>query len=341
MAETSTAGASGKPGAHYRHVAGVIDHPLLLLERGLVLLVDDHQAEIGEGQEQGGPRADHHRGRALGRRPPGDPARARRQVGMPDRRGDAEALGEALQPLRRERDFRQQHQRLPPLCDAGDDGLEIHLGLAGAGHSVEQGHGECPPGDGVTKRLAGRVLLGREHWAGMGRVGRVEGCPGWQRDRFEQPGLRHTPDDSGPDAGQPRQLSRAVRPPIRQHGGDARSRLGHPGAFLRRQAPAWGRRLLRQRIHPQRHGQHVAGEGQRVGGDPVDEAAQRCGQRRHFKHRGDRLELARVQPRVRRAVPDHADFLAPVERDEDHVAGSRVLPGRDGIIERAAERAGQ
>ena len=50
--------------AHHGHVAGVVDDALLLLERGLVLLVDDDQAEVGERQEQRGAGADHDRRRA-------------------------------------------------------------------------------------------------------------------------------------------------------------------------------------------------------------------------------------------------------------------------------------
>ena len=61
-------GGVGQAGADDRHVAGVVDDAVFLLEGGLVLLVDHDQAEIGEGQEQGGARADDDRGGALGRR---------------------------------------------------------------------------------------------------------------------------------------------------------------------------------------------------------------------------------------------------------------------------------
>ena len=57
-------GGLGEACAHHRHVARVIDDAVLLLERGLVLLIDHHEAEIGERQEQRRAGADHHGGLA-------------------------------------------------------------------------------------------------------------------------------------------------------------------------------------------------------------------------------------------------------------------------------------
>ena len=54
--------------AHHRHVAGVIGDAVLLLVGGLVLLIDDDQAEIAIGQEQRRARAGHHRRLACGDR---------------------------------------------------------------------------------------------------------------------------------------------------------------------------------------------------------------------------------------------------------------------------------
>ena len=77
--------------AHDRHVARVVDHAVLLLKGGLVLLIDDDEAEIREGQEQRRSRADDDPRRSLGDRAPGRPALDMRQVGMPRRRLRAEA----------------------------------------------------------------------------------------------------------------------------------------------------------------------------------------------------------------------------------------------------------
>ncbi len=116
-------GGVAQAGADHGHVAGVVDDAVLLLERGLVLLVDHHEAEVGERQEQRGAGADHHRGLAGGDRAPGEAAGARGEVGVPDGGSDAEARLEALQPLRRQRDLGQQHQRLAALAQALRDGF--------------------------------------------------------------------------------------------------------------------------------------------------------------------------------------------------------------------------
>ncbi len=45
--------------AHHRDVAGVVMDAIFLLEAGLMCFIDDDQAEIGIGQEQGGSCTDH------------------------------------------------------------------------------------------------------------------------------------------------------------------------------------------------------------------------------------------------------------------------------------------
>ncbi len=71
---------AGDVAAHHRHVAGVIVHAVFLLVGLVVLLIDDDQAEIGIGQEQRRARADHDRHLAVGDRPPGARASARRSA---------------------------------------------------------------------------------------------------------------------------------------------------------------------------------------------------------------------------------------------------------------------
>ena len=100
-------------GAHHRHVAGVIAHAVLLLVGGVVLFIDDNEAEIGVGQEQRRARADRDRRLARRHRRPGARAQPLRELRMPFRRPHAEALGEAVEHLRGERDLRHQDQRLP------------------------------------------------------------------------------------------------------------------------------------------------------------------------------------------------------------------------------------
>ncbi len=57
---------------------------------------------------------------------------------MPGNRLAAEARLEPLEERLSERDFRKQDERLLALAKALGDGLEIDLGLARSGDSVEQ-----------------------------------------------------------------------------------------------------------------------------------------------------------------------------------------------------------
>ncbi len=76
---------------HHRHVAGVINHALLLLEGALVLLVHHQQPEIGEGQKQRRTGADHHRGL---------PSATARQVARRTRAGRSECQAAGRMPKR-------------------------------------------------------------------------------------------------------------------------------------------------------------------------------------------------------------------------------------------------
>ena len=83
-----------------------------------MLLVDDDQAELAEGQEQSGAGADHHARFALGDGAPGLPALEPAEVGMPFARRRAESRTKACAPLCAERDLRQQHQHLQVAASA-------------------------------------------------------------------------------------------------------------------------------------------------------------------------------------------------------------------------------
>ena len=77
---------------HHRHVAGVIDGAVLLLEGLFMFLVHDHQAQDREGQEQGRTRAHHHLRFAVHHRAIDPAPFLLGQVAMPFRRADAETL---------------------------------------------------------------------------------------------------------------------------------------------------------------------------------------------------------------------------------------------------------
>ena len=137
--------------AHHRHVAGVIAHAVLLLVGRVVLLIDHDQAKVGIGQEQRRARADHHRHFARRDRGPGARALSRRDLGMPFGRTHAEALGEAIEKLRGQRDLRHQDQHLLVAPDRFGHRLEIDLGLARAGDAVDQRHREAALGDSCAR----------------------------------------------------------------------------------------------------------------------------------------------------------------------------------------------
>ena len=124
--------------AHHRHVARLIGDALLLLVALVVLLIDDDQAEIGEGQEQSRAGADHELRLVLGHGAPDAAALRCRNAGMPLGRAGAETLLAAGNELIGERDLGHQHQHLLAACQRGGDGLEIDFGLARAGDAVEQ-----------------------------------------------------------------------------------------------------------------------------------------------------------------------------------------------------------
>ena len=95
-----------------------------------MLLIDHDQAEVGVRQEQGRARADDRLHLAGRHRRPGARALARRDLGVPFGRRDAESLGKAIKELRGQRDLRHQDQRLPTAPDSLGHGLEVNLGLA-------------------------------------------------------------------------------------------------------------------------------------------------------------------------------------------------------------------
>ena len=87
----------------------------------------------------------------------------------------AEAGPEAARELRGERDLRHQHQRAPPSLSGPRDDPQVDLGLARAGHAVEQERLES------AERTPERL-----HRPGLGR-GEGRGC----RAGGEHPAARH------------------------------------------------------------------------------------------------------------------------------------------------------
>ena len=145
--------------AHNGDVARVVAGRLLLLVGMLVLLVHDDQAERFDGGEDGRARADGDARAALANLVPLVVPLAGGQMAVQHRhqrlqRAGAEPRLEALDGLRRERDFRHEDNRALALLQGVGDGLQIDLGLAAAGDAVEEeGRGARGEGRGARRRM--------------------------------------------------------------------------------------------------------------------------------------------------------------------------------------------
>ena len=131
-------GTCGAARAHDGEVARRISKPFVLLVRGIVLLVDHDEGQPRQRRKHRRAGADDDARMAAVRRAPGIAALAIRQGRVHHRDAAAETAAKALDQLRRQGDFRHQHQRLAAGCDGGGDDPQVHLGFAAAGHAVEQ-----------------------------------------------------------------------------------------------------------------------------------------------------------------------------------------------------------
>src|SRR3546814_4759100 len=117
---------------------------ILLLEAGFVRFVDDDDAEVAIGEEQGGTRPDDDLCLAAGDRVPGAAPFGGAQAGMPGDGLAAEARREAGQHRFGQRDFGEQDERLPAGLHRGGDRLHIDFGLARSGDRSEEHTSELP-----------------------------------------------------------------------------------------------------------------------------------------------------------------------------------------------------
>ena len=165
-----------------------------------MLLVDDHEAEVAHRREDRRAGADDDP-RLAAR----DPIALVAPLGLPERRVEdrdrvAEALPEAADRLRGERDLRHEHDRAEAARERRLAGLEVDLGLAAPGRPDEQEvrrralvepaddpRRSPPPAPGVSS--AGAASPGSDsRSAGDGRSPRGARRSG--RDELERPGRR-------------------------------------------------------------------------------------------------------------------------------------------------------
>ena len=194
-------------GTHDGHVAALIEDAVFLLEAGVVLLVDDDQAEIAEGQEQRRTRADDDARFAGRRRLPDASAIDRRDGRMPFHRLDAEALLEALDELAGQGDLGQQdhdlHVRI--AFQRARDRFEIDLGLAGPGDAVQQRDGKYAAVDRRLQAMHGLRLLVVEFDLHVGGIGHWQALLR-QLDLHQRAGHDQSIDDGRRGVGLGREL---------------------------------------------------------------------------------------------------------------------------------------
>ena len=122
-----------------------------------MFFIDDDQPKVAEGQEQRRARADDKLHAALAAHLPQPPPLALGGARMPLAGACAKARLDPRQEFTRQRDLRQEDQRLTPLTQTFRDRLEIDLGLARSGHTLQQ-IGPVPPG-ARAQGLGARFLI--------------------------------------------------------------------------------------------------------------------------------------------------------------------------------------
>ena len=176
------------PGPRHRQVAAVIDQPLPLFERAVVLLVHDQQTQVDEGQEQGRAGPDHDIAAAGAHGLPDLATAGRGDAGVPLGRRGAEPGRDSGDQVLGQGDLGQQDQDLGRRIGLQRPRrrLQIGLGLARAGNPVEQEGGKVARGgrrgDGGRR---GR-LIGIERRRGVVRVRGIKGG-----DRLDLDDLQH------------------------------------------------------------------------------------------------------------------------------------------------------
>jgi hypothetical protein len=260
---------------------------------------------------------------------------------VPLHRPRSEARLDPVEELDRERDLRQEHQRLPAEAQRLGDRLEIDLGLPRAGHALQERR-RVPAGAHGLAQHRRRLGLRRRQRPRRGgrvepRVGRVPG-----RRLADQHPLRLEPlDDAWRDAGELRELARreAEIAELGEGGEHAPARPGHPdrlGARAANERPR-GRRRAETRS-PGGEPQHHCERRQRVVRGAGQELAHRRPERRGVEHAGHVPELALVEAAVARA-PDGPEHPARPERHLDQVPRPGAALGR-AVVEQAVEPVG-
>ena len=240
------------------------------------------------------------------RRGPDALALALGQAGMPLGGPRAEASREPIEELRGERDLRQKDKRLALLSQRFGDRLEINLGLARAGHALEQGRREGAVGDEADEVIGRGALIGVEGRQAEIRIERRRAALRRERDGLK----RAVGDKAVDDASRARRRARqarlwaSARRSPRARPGRAPARPSCASAPCRsrqgRTSGAGGSAISPARIAMRK--EHAA-RRQRPAGGPIDEVAQ-CGtERRPVEDLGDGFKIAAAGGRADHTTP--------------------------------------
>jgi hypothetical protein len=187
VADASTIGRADQPRAHHRHVAGVVADAILLLERGVVLLVDHDQPELANGRNSAERRANHDADPALGDRPPGLAPLEAGQARVPGGRACSRSGPRSASATARSARSPAAAPAPAGRRERRGDRLEIDLGLARARHAVEQGRRKGAASTLAIKASAA-VFCSADRSGPRARRRLREGRAHRALDRFEQAG---------------------------------------------------------------------------------------------------------------------------------------------------------
>ena len=342
-------GGAGPPGGD---LARVVARGGVLLVRGVVLLVDHHEPEPGDGREDRAAGPEHDVGLSLAHAPVLLGALGPRHGRVPHAHPLAQARPQSGQELGREGDLGHEHDRAAPGRPRLGDRAQVHLRLARAGDAVQQ---ERPAlAQRADDRLEGLRLVGGER-RGLVARGRVA-AHRLQGARGRRAGLEgdhavggHAAQRRHGRPGRPAQLGRGHRAPGLGQGvghgpppgAPGRSRAPRASAAVRRgAAPAGGvaRAHSPSRAAPQgavgagRQHQLQAGRRGRqvVAGGPERELQELGRHRRRVHDARERRQAALVGRRA--PADDHPQHASAAQR------ARHQRPGDGGAVERPAGR---
>ena len=246
----------------------MVAQAVVLLVGWLVFLVHDDQTHLFQRREHRRTRTEHHPGLAAEHALPLVEPLAVSQTAVQHGQQVAEAAVKMGFELRGQGDLRHEHERGLPLVEAVAHRLQVDLGLAAAGHAMEQEGGKGLRGDGRQQETEHLLLLAGQA-LGRGAPGRrlAEGVAVNALRLFdEQPAVKQ--------AAQRRQVARI---PVAQPGPVHRpiaalpvqlEKEGEHPLFRGAEALAGPFLQARDRVRVRRDRQHRSGQEHRPGPGP-------------------------------------------------------------------------